>query len=314
MSSAALQTAPPHQPTALSSSLPSPSNRQYTQPHSSPNREIHNAHQSASTPPSSRRPPSRKSSGHGASVPSDSSAPLNSRIPTSATRAVDKTDRLSSAPAAPPRTSSNNPDAGQARGHNPSDKMNNSPRRGQADGSRIASRGDTNGSADHARAKRAHNYHPPQDSAAAQVPSSAARGGGHAPAEQQPPSSIPIPIRTHQTATNSKGSREASESLHRVISNGEEANGRGAYHNIAAHDVDPAAPPPVVPMNAASDDRRGGRSRHDHSRNTKATTKFGDFILGNTIGEGEFGKVKLGWKQDSSVQVSLCFSLTRYQS
>jgi hypothetical protein len=25
--------------------------------------------------------------------------------------------------------------------------------------------------------------------------------------------------------------------------------------------------------------------------------------LGNTIGEGEFGKVKLGWKQEGGVQV-----------
>ena len=56
-------------------------------------------------------------------------------------------------------------------------------------------------------------------------------------------------------------------------------------------------------MSPPTDERRGGRSRQDHSRSHKGTTKFGDFILGNTIGEGEFGKVKLGWKQDSSVQV-----------
>ncbi|UKZ49029.1 hypothetical protein TrVGV298_003267 [Trichoderma virens] len=293
MSSAALQTAPPHQPTALSSSLPS-ANRQYTQTHSSPNREIHNA-QSASTPPSSRRPPSRKSSGPGAAVASDTSAPVNSRIPTSATRAADqhsRADRLSTAPIAPPRTSSNNP------AHS-SDKMNNSPRRGQADGSRIASRGDTNGAADPARSKRAQSYHMPQDSVSAQPTSTR---GSHA-AEAH--SSIPVPIRTHQTTTNSKPSREASESLHRVISNGEEANGRSAAYHNSTHDDDPAAPPPVVSMNAGSEERRGGRSRHDHSRNNKATTKFGEFILGNTIGEGEFGKVKLGWKQDSNVQVAI---------
>ncbi|KAL7926888.1 hypothetical protein ACQKWADRAFT_92236 [Trichoderma austrokoningii] len=292
MSSAALQTAP-HQPTALSS----PSNRQFSQPQSSPNREIHNAQQSASTPPSSRRPSSRKSSG-----PSDASAAVSSRIPTSATRAAtdqhhhSRTDRLSSAPTAPPRTSSNNPDAGQ---------MNNSPRRvQQPDGSRIAApRGDMNGTADHGRSKRAQGYHAPQDSAAGQAVVPSARSGHVAEA----PSSIPVPVRTHhQAATNSKPSREASENLYRVISSGEEATGRGAYQqNAAAHDVDPAAPPPVVSMNAGSEERRGTRSRHDHSRSNKATTKFGDFILGNTIGEGEFGKVKLGWKQDSSVQVAI---------
>lgn len=49
--------------------------------------------------------------------------------------------------------------------------------------------------------------------------------------------------------------------------------------------------------------RRGGRSRHDFSKREKHT-KFGEYILGNTIGEGEFGKVKLGWKQEGGVQVS----------
>lgn len=48
--------------------------------------------------------------------------------------------------------------------------------------------------------------------------------------------------------------------------------------------------------------RRGGRSRHDFSKREKHT-KFGDYILGNTIGEGEFGKVKLGWKQEGGIQV-----------
>jgi len=70
-------------------------------------------------------------------------------------------------------------------------------------------------------------------------------------------------------------------------------------------DDDDAAPPPVVATKAADygeESRRGGRSRHDHSKREKHT-KFGEYILGNTIGEGEFGKVKLGWKQEGGVQV-----------
>jgi protein-serine/threonine kinase len=67
-----------------------------------------------------------------------------------------------------------------------------------------------------------------------------------------------------------------------------------------------AAPPPVVHMHEAQDEsRRSGRSRHDHSKREKSS-RFGEYYLGNTIGEGEFGKVKLGWKQDGGVQVRKC--------
>ena len=74
-----------------------------------------------------------------------------------------------------------------------------------------------------------------------------------------------------------------------------------------AHDyADEAAPPPVVAMGEHPDQqRRGGRSRHDRSGKREKSTKFAEYILGNVIGEGEFGKVRLGWKQDDRVQV--CF-------
>lgn len=101
-----------------------------------------------------------------------------------------------------------------------------------------------------------------------------------------------MPIRTQQSSPP-KPSREADENLH----------SRDAQAIYAQ--ADDAVPPPIG-TNPASEERRGGRSRHDYSnRAHKGTAKFGDFILGNTIGEGEFGKVKLGWKQDSSVQVSM---------
>ncbi|OAA55319.1 Serine/threonine-protein kinase KIN4 [Niveomyces insectorum RCEF 264] len=80
-------------------------------------------------------------------------------------------------------------------------------------------------------------------------------------------------------------------------------------HRVDDDDEDQdAAPPPIVPISSAAehadDGRRGGRSRHDHSKREKQI-KFGDYILGNTIGEGEFGKVKLGWKQEGGVQVAI---------
>lgn len=47
--------------------------------------------------------------------------------------------------------------------------------------------------------------------------------------------------------------------------------------------------------------------RQDHSASAarRKETKFGEYILGQTLGEGEFGKVKLGWKKDGSVQVAI---------
>ncbi|KAH8152484.1 uncharacterized protein LAJ45_03324 [Morchella importuna] len=38
---------------------------------------------------------------------------------------------------------------------------------------------------------------------------------------------------------------------------------------------------------------------------TRKETRFGEYILGQTLGEGEFGKVKLGWRRDGGVQVAI---------
>ena len=41
------------------------------------------------------------------------------------------------------------------------------------------------------------------------------------------------------------------------------------------------------------------------SSGRRKESKFGNYTLGQTLGEGEFGKVKLGWKKDSMVQVAI---------
>lgn len=74
-------------------------------------------------------------------------------------------------------------------------------------------------------------------------------------------------------------------------------------HPTENPDDDTVAPPVVASAEQHGEEtRRGGRSRHDFSKREKHT-KFGEYILGNTIGEGEFGKVKLGWKQEGGIQV-----------
>jgi protein-serine/threonine kinase len=49
--------------------------------------------------------------------------------------------------------------------------------------------------------------------------------------------------------------------------------------------------------------RQPSKSRHESGR--RKDVKFGDYILGQTLGEGEFGKVKMGWKRDGSAQVAI---------
>jgi protein-serine/threonine kinase len=49
------------------------------------------------------------------------------------------------------------------------------------------------------------------------------------------------------------------------------------------------------------------RRRQDYSKQSsrRKDVQFGEYMLGQTLGEGEFGKVKLGWKKDGSVQVAI---------
>ncbi|KAK7954319.1 kinase-like protein [Apiospora saccharicola] len=113
--------------------------------------------------------------------------------------------------------------------------------------------------------------------------------------------SVPIPHHPLAAHRNNHLEKQAREQERQ-----DEAHALAAASAAAHEDYDDAVPPPIVASRDAAEEpsRRGGRSRHDHSKREKAT-KFGDYYLGSTIGEGEFGKVKLGWKQDGGVQVAI---------
>ena len=78
---------------------------------------------------------------------------------------------------------------------------------------------------------------------------------------------------------------------------------------VGPADLTPITGLGLVGSEGVDDGGRGaaGKSRQDHSKSEGSAkrTKFGNYILGQTLGEGEFGKVKMGWKRDSSVEVAI---------
>ncbi|KAI9171667.1 Serine/threonine-protein kinase KIN4 [Paramyrothecium foliicola] len=295
MSSAALQTAPHQSPALTSPTLPSSAGgHPYSSSHSTSSREAYQSSQHASQPPSSsRRPSSRKASGSAAPPFPDSSSSMTDQAATAAAHYTDSRSYASERnmpPVAPPRTSSNQQSGSARKAAYANDKASNSPRRGQPEASGRSSRGDINGNSENHRSRRSGN------------PQSQDSPARHTNGRDERVAELSMPIRTHEPSTP-KSSRDHADHIASHAS-GVDNNSRPvlAEYQGSPRPDDDAAPPPIA---TSSDDRRAGRSRQDHSRSHKGTSKFGDFILGNTIGEGEFGKVKLGWKQDSSVQVAI---------
>ncbi|KAI1772083.1 hypothetical protein F4818DRAFT_187608 [Hypoxylon cercidicola] len=332
MSSAALQPTS-HQPSSLPTlNTPSPaaassSHRQYT-PAQSPSRDgRYGNRDNANASPASSRRPSRRPSGNSASatspIPSfpEHQSPMTSRTalgsPVPVAGASAELDRSATSrrknepPVAPPRTSSTQHTAGAAptsrRAARAEERAANSPRRTPGDGSKS-----TNGQSEStrgyddpsSRSRRAASQHLAQEPA--QRPSSNR--------DHRQTISTTMPIRNATGASSRQPSREASEVLNRVIVSQpeddierererlNEAQARSSARQV--NESEEVSTPPVGVNDSHEDGRRVGRSRHDHSKREKGS-KFGDYYLGNTIGEGEFGKVKLGWKQDGGVQVAI---------
>jgi protein-serine/threonine kinase len=108
-----------------------------------------------------------------------------------------------------------------------------------------------------------------------------------------------------QAASPSGPSREASEVLNRVIISKPEVDVDRERERMA--EAIPSSPVShATPNGDGEQQQRRTRSRHDHAGSAgkrEKHSKFGDYYLGNTLGEGEFGKVKMGWKQEGGVEV-----------
>lgn len=86
---------------------------------------------------------------------------------------------------------------------------------------------------------------------------------------------------------NSTSQRDDNRKTTNGASSQNQANGaRSEGHSSRGNGASRSAP---------EGERRDARGRKE--------TRFGDYILGQTLGEGEFGKVKLGWRRDRGVQV-----------
>ena len=86
---------------------------------------------------------------------------------------------------------------------------------------------------------------------------------------------------------NSTSQRDDNRKTTNGASSQSQANGaRSEGHSSRSNGASRSAP---------EGERRDARGRKE--------TRFGDYILGQTLGEGEFGKVKLGWRRDRGVQV-----------
>ena len=129
------------------------------------------------------------------------------------------------------------------------------------------------------------------------------------PGSQQSPTAVESRSASNVASTTSqaKPGRDESQIINRVVVDDpaidlkreqerqlESVPGLVVVNNVTTEDVSRAAP----------------RSRQDHSASAgnvgrRKETRFGEYILGQTLGEGEFGKVKLGWKKNGEVQVAI---------
>jgi protein-serine/threonine kinase len=346
MSSAATQAAPHLATVAPTlSPIASSGNRSYGSQSSQSRDQYYSQPSSNASPPTttSAGRHTRRPSGNGATSNLDqqmNSMSLNTSEPRTSRQASTSSQRLPSTamdsapsmlpttapvdyqrgnpPTAPPRTSSNQRSTSSAtdrarRADQILDERAQGSRRANAGDSQQSNRQvngvdrDTTGGDATTSSSRTRRRVQPEPST-----SQAQRTSSRETRQSQP---AVVPVRS-QARTSSYGpttnglSREGSEIIKREIISKPEVDlerERERQHMAETHSPATSRVAESDPADDAS--KSGSRSRHDNTASSskrEKNTKFGEYYLGNTLGEGEFGKVKMGWKQEGGVQVGYC--------
>lgn len=299
---------------AVQANSPAITSRSYQQQQQSPQQFYPPLQQSpvaASSSPASARKPSRRPSGNGASpnTPTTSQPHHSPDVSTNSTlntprlqqlpasthsspaMASNSTSAAPGAPMPPPRTSS----------HRTAPSANNSPATSRAQqSSAYPTASDKDRIRDDSSRRKAKDS-PRQPGASSRSKNSPGQPAHSrsATAVGEPPIGTNLP-REESAVINRIVVADPQEDIAR-----EQARQAEARPSASANDVTPITGLGLVGSEGVEDGGRGaGRSRQDHSGSTKKS-KFGNYILGQTLGEGEFGKVKMGWKKDSQVEVAI---------
>ena len=125
----------------------------------------------------------------------------------------------------------------------------------------------------------------------------------------------------HEAATSGAGPtrpdvprRENSEVINRVVVSDPQVDAERLQERVAeaqpmpmSVETTPNSGLGLAENGSVDNSGRGPQRRQDYSKSAsrRKDVQFGDYVLGQTLGEGEFGKVKLGWKKDGSTQVAI---------
>lgn len=285
MSSAVQPNPQPIHP--ASSYSPTVSNRQFA-PNSPPSREgyptspAHNAQSSRSERHTRNQPSSPTSQPFSSPLTSTYASDVSPYQPSN--HRPSPSDQFDGPPIPPPRSSSQRPS-------NPNSPVSSPP-------TRVTPRGARPGPAD---GRQYDGRIPGQDGRSSGTPQSRRTG----PASPQSSGANEYSNQRRENGALAIQGEPNSEVINRVVISDPVEDIQREEERMAEAVPAPGSGLAVVGPEGVDD--ATARRRQDYSRlpSRRREVQFGEYMLGQTLGEGEFGKVKLGWKKDGSVQVAI---------